>query len=165
MGICKDCAPSRFRWCPQKLSSEILIPVKLFETMDTTFKGKVCKRKDLVRKSLKPRDLASLFLVSLGKFVEHNFIYSWQAHQFKTCISDFPNDVVVSIDFVENYTSKEHDEIQSMQCWKSVQVAIFVHITYYRVSGDVKKVIHFFISYDNKHDTLFVQHCFKLHWQ
>ena len=49
--------------------------------------------------------------------------------------------------------------------WCSVQVTIFVHITYFRVSGDVKKVIHFFISDDKKHDTLFVQHCFRLHWQ
>ena len=49
--------------------------------------------------------------------------------------------------------------------WCSVQVTIFVHITYFRVSGDVKKVIHFFISHDKKHDTLFVQHCFRLHWQ
>ena len=110
MGISQDCGPSRFRWCLKELSSEILILVKLFETMDATLEGKVCysKRKDLVRKSLKPRDLASPFLVSLGKFIKHNFIYSWQAHQFKTCIFDFPNDVVVSVvDFAENYTIKK----------------------------------------------------------
>ena len=165
MGLCQDCGPSRFRWCPNELSSEILISVKLFESVNTNFEGKVCKRKDLVRKMLKPRDLVSLFVVSLGKFIKHNFIYSWQAHQFKNCISDFPNDVVVSVvDFAENYTFKQQNEIQSMH-WCSVQVTIFVHITYFRVSGDIKKVIHFFISDDKKHDTLFVQHCFKLHWQ
>ena len=48
--------------------------------------------------------------------------------------------------------------------WCSVQVTIFVHITYFRVSGDFKKVIHFFISDDKKHVTFFVQHCFRLHW-
>ena len=82
MGLCQDCRTHRFRWCPKELSSEIGISVKLFE-------GKVCKRKDLVRKLLKPRELASLFVVSLGKFIKHNFIYSWQAYQFKTCISIF----------------------------------------------------------------------------
>ena len=75
--------------------------------MDTIFKGKVCKRKDLVRKSFKPRDLASLFVVSLVKFIKNNFIHSWQAHQFNTCIFDFPNDVIFSVvDFIENYTFK-----------------------------------------------------------
>ena len=81
----------------------------------------------------------SLFVVSLGKFIKHNFIYSWQAHQFKNCISDFPNDVVVSVvDFAENYTFKQQNEIQSMH-WCSVQVTIFVHITYFRVSGEILK--------------------------
>ena len=77
----------------------------------------------------------------------------------------FPNDVVFAVvDFGENYTFKHHNEIQSMH-WCSVQVTIFVHITYFRVSGDVKKVIHLFIYDEKKHDTLFVQHCFTLHWQ
>ena len=82
--------------------------LKLFESLDTNFEGKVCKRKDLVRKLLKPRELVSLFVVSLGKLIKHNFIYSWQDNQFKTCISDFPNDVVVLVvDFAENYTFKQ----------------------------------------------------------
>lgn len=29
----------------------------------------------------------------------------------------------------------------------------------------MRKTLHFFISDDRKHDTLFVQHCFMLHWQ
>ena len=65
--------------------------------------------------------------------------------------------MVSVVDFAENYTFKQQNEIQSMH-WCSVQVTFFVHITYFRVLGDVKKVIHFFISGDKKHDTLFVQH-------
>ena len=72
--------------------------------------------------------------------------------------------MVSVVDFVENYTFEQQTEIQSMH-WCSLQVTIFVHITYFRVSDDVKKVIHFFISDDKKHDTLFVQHYFGLHWQ
>ena len=89
MGLCQDCGSSRFRWSPKELSSEIGISVKLFESVNSNFEGKVCKRNDLVRKLLKPRELVSLFVVSLGKLIKHNFIYSWPAHQFKTCISDF----------------------------------------------------------------------------
>ena len=43
MSLCQDCGPSRFRWCLKELSSEILILVMLFETVDTTFEGKVRK--------------------------------------------------------------------------------------------------------------------------
>ena len=75
MGLCQDCGIGRFKWCPKELSSEIGIFVKLFESVDTNFEGKVCKRKDLVRKLLKRRELASLFVVFLGKFIKHNFIY------------------------------------------------------------------------------------------
>ena len=50
MGLCQDCGSSRFRWSQKELSNEIGIYVKLFEIVDTNFKGKVCKRKDLVRK-------------------------------------------------------------------------------------------------------------------
>ena len=95
MGKCSNYGLAKFRWFPKELSSEISIPVKLFENVDTTYEGKVYKRKDLVRKLLTPTDLSSLFLVSLKKFIKHNFIYLWQANEFKTCILDFPNDVGV----------------------------------------------------------------------
>ena len=75
MGLCQDCGTSRFRWYPKELSSEIGIFVKFFECVDTNFEGMVCKRKDLVKKFIKPRELASLFVVSLGKFIKHDVIY------------------------------------------------------------------------------------------
>ena len=77
----------------------------------------------------------------------------------------FPNDVVaLVVAFVENYTFKQQNEIQSMH-WCAVQVTIFVHITYFRVSGHVKNHVILFFSDDKTHDTLFVQQYFKLHWQ
>ena len=50
MGICSDYGPTGFRWCRKELSNEILIPIKMFETVDTTYEGKVCKRKDLCKR-------------------------------------------------------------------------------------------------------------------
>ena len=130
VGICLDCGLARFMWCPKELSSEILIPVNLFVNVKTTYKGKECKRNDLVKTFLKPRDLSSFF--SISKKVHYAQLhFLWQANQFKTCIFDFSNDVVVSlVDFAKNYTFKEQNEIQSMHWWL-VQVIIFVHITYY----------------------------------
>ena len=55
---------------PKELSSEILMLAKLFENIEITCKGKVCKRKNFVRKLLKPRDFSSL-----KTFIKHDFIY------------------------------------------------------------------------------------------
>ena len=165
MGKCTNCGTRLLQWCPKEVGSEdSIIPVKMFEDVESLYEGQLRKRKELVRKQFSPRSLIELFETTLNKFIKHNFTYLWQASQFKLCVSQFPSDVVVSVvDFAENYTFREQNEIQSMHWW-SVQVTIFVHITYFRVGEHVKKVIHFFISDDKKHDTLFVQHCFKLHW-
>lgn len=87
-------------------------------------------------------------------------------HNNSGSILKFLDDVVVSIvDFVENYAFKEQNEIQSMH-WYTKQVTIFVLITYFRIaSGAIKKTMHFFVSDDKQHDTLFVQHAFLLHAQ
>ena len=45
MGICSDCGPTRCRWCPKEFR-EILIPIKLFENVHTTYERKVDKRND-----------------------------------------------------------------------------------------------------------------------
>ena len=101
----------------------------------------------------------------MRKFIHHNFIYRWKAEQIKECILQFPEDVVVSVvDFAENYTFKEQNEVQTMH-WYFDQVTIFVHITYVCVANVVNKYYHFYI-FDNKcHDTLFDQHCFVLHYE
>ena len=78
------------------------------------------------------------------------------------------------MDFAENYAFQPHDEIQSMH-WFNVQVTLLVHITYRHAQLDVDgiestemerhvvKECHFYVSDDKVHDTLFVQHCFRLH--
>jgi len=56
--------------------------------------------------------------------------------------------------------------------WHSFQITILVHITYCHNPNqdphDEDSFIlidyHFYISNDCKHDSKFVQHCFKLHW-
>jgi hypothetical protein len=62
-------------------------------------------------------------------------------------------------------------EIQSMH-WHSFQITILVHITFCvdQITGqgnDDKKIIketHFYVSDDKEHDTMFMQHCFMMHW-
>ena len=152
-------------WCPKEsMGGSSLVSVKLFQDVETMYEGRLRKRKDLLKIDIPAMDLVEKCRVKFQKFIKHNFVYQWQATQFKNCVTEFPSDVIVSVvDFAENYTFKEQNEIQSMHWWSN-QVTIFVHITYYRSQGEIQKVVHFFISDDKKHDTLFVQHCFMLHW-
>ncbi len=74
--------------------------------------------------------------------------------------------------FVENNTFEIQNEMQSMH-WHSYHISILVHITYhhnphldpYDEESQVFNEYHFYIFNDRKHDSKFVQHCFKLHWE
>lgn len=166
LGNCKSCGPAKkLPICPIEDSDSVQVKVKIFEDIQTgqTETGTKKKRKVLSLKEMSSKELLDLFRGHLSKFIKHNWVYRWQSEQFKECLRIFPDDVVVSVvDFAENYTFKEQNEIQSMH-WFSSQVTIFVHITYVRIAGSVHKYYHFYISDDKTHDTLFVQHCFMLH--
>ncbi len=67
---------------------------------------------------------------------------------------------------------KVQNEIQDMH-WFSFQIIVLVHITYrynpkYDLAKDGSKIlkeVHYHISNEKEHDTLFFQHAFKLHWE
>ena len=138
--------------------------MKLFAYVEAKDKhGNNKKRKDLLRREMKWWEFLELLKTKLKLFITHNYVAQWQGQQFKNCLLWFPDDVIVLVvDFAKNYSFKEQNKIQSMH-WNSTQVTIFVLITYYCKAGKVVKTIHFFISDDRVHDTLFVQHCFMLH--
>lgn len=163
MGDCQQCGPSRMILCPkERIETSFQLTVKVFE--DVSNEGATKKRKDLSIKQMDCKDFVDLLQRHMRLYIKHSFIATWQAQQFRECIKRFPNDVVVSvIDFAENYSFKEQNEIQSMH-WYCSQVTILVHITYVRDEAEnVLKFIHFYISDDKEHDTLFVQHCLQLH--
>lgn len=80
--------------------------------------------------------------------------------------------MVFVVDFAENYSFETQNEVQSMH-WHNYQISIQMHITYrhnlHPNPYDEKSLIlteyHFYISNAQKHDSEFVQHYFKLHWQ
>lgn len=163
-GECHQCGSQRLMLCPrEKSENSIQISVKVFEDVASTHQ-EGSKHKDLLVKQMGCKDFTSFLETHLTTYIKHNFIAKWQSQQFKDCIQRFPKDVVVSvIDFAENFSFKEQNEIQSMH-WYSSQVTILVHINYVRDEADkVLKNIHFYISDDKEHDTLFVQHCLQVH--
>jgi hypothetical protein len=80
--------------------------------------------------------------------------------------------ILSHVDFVENYTFAPQNEIQT-EYFHSFQITIFVHICY-RVNPKfgttpeeprILKDSYFYISDANDHDTLFAQHCLRMHWR
>ncbi|KAL3688361.1 hypothetical protein R1sor_014670 [Riccia sorocarpa] len=127
--------------------------------------GREKRRLELVLVETPVSEFIQFMKSKLAHFVKHDFIQKWQAKQYRQCIKTFPIGTVVSvIDYAENYTFLPRNEIQS-KYWTSKQVMILVHIFYYHSQfstaddWDVRKVVHFFISDDRKHDS---QHAFGL---
>ena len=168
IGQCKECGLHKLELCPKEVQTNaVQVIVKMFEEVryaNNDEEAGTKTHKDVVTKQMGCKDFISFLKGHLKTFIHHNYTARWQAQQFKDCIAKFPTDVVVSvIDFAENYTFKEQNEIQSMH-WFNFQVTILVQITYVRTLSDkVEKFIHFWISDDKLHDTLFVQHCLCLH--
>ena len=106
-----------------------IVKWKYFEYVTENIgKGLVCKRIKEVYKETCVAALVSEFKKQLGEFIPHNFRSYWQNSQFKECINNLPPNVMVSvIDFVENYTFKVQNEVQSMH-WYNDQCTILVHI-------------------------------------
>ena len=106
----------------------------------------------------------------VAAFIKHDFIANWQDHQCKEMMCNLPKGIIVShIDFAKNYEFQIQNEVQSMY-YISEYVSLLVHITLQKVrDGEVelvtKKHMHYYISDDKKHDSLFVQHCLLLHWR
>ncbi len=76
------------------------------------------------------------------------------------------------IDFAKNYIFEVQNELQNMH-YHTYQIYILMHISFhhnptpdpYDEESKILTEYHFYISDDCKHDSEFVQHCFKLHWQ
>jgi hypothetical protein len=130
------------------------------------------KKLTLVYKTTTSDEFIDYLKPKLQHFVKHNFVAWWENKQFKHSIKSFPTNKVVSIvDFAKNYTFEVQNEVQSMH-WHSYQIFILVHISFchnltqYPYDEDSKTLTKydFYISNDHKHNSKFVQHCFKLHW-
>jgi hypothetical protein len=125
-------------------------------------------RCELVAKEYNVADFISDFKTNLFyKYAKHSHRSQWLDQQFRMCKDTFPIGTIISVvDFVENYTLQPQNETQA-QYYNSIQVAIFVHITYRHSpdsTKDERKIIreyHFYMSDDRSHSHEFVQHCFQ----
>lgn len=175
LGDCSRCGVQNLRICPCECTSEKLVKWKRtgYEVIGVGEDGKPKKAIKMIYCETKPFDLIQYLKPKLSQFILHNFIASWQDFEFKQLFTSIPGDSIIScMDFSENYSMKIQNEIQSMH-WRTEQVSILVHITF-RLNPDwtfsngepcVLKEVHYYISDDKQHDSLYVQHAFMLHWE
>jgi hypothetical protein len=158
-----------------EMSSEKLVKWKSigYKVVGTTEEGNQRKASTLEYQETTPRELIQYVKPKLQAFLLHNYVASWQDFQFREFFSSVPPNTLVScVDFSENYTLKVQNEIQSMH-WHNDQVTILVHITYrlnlaWTLENEeplLNKEVHYYISDDRTHDSLYVQHCFLLNWK
>lgn len=177
MGTCNACGVGILPLCPVEVQGrpDVTVKWRCFqnEVVGATEDGQAKKKIQEVFKQTSVSEFLDFLRPKLAKFVAHNFVARWQDKQAHLAMSTLPEDTILShIDFAENYSFQQQNEIQSMH-WTSHQVTILVHLTY-RLNPSFDptnphskylKESHFYISDDREHDTLFVQHCMLLHWK
>jgi hypothetical protein len=177
LGECSDCRVEiLLQLCPNEEFGDGMVSWPRFEKVDigtNTETGETRKKIQEVHKETSVLEFIAYFRPNLQKFIKHNYVATWQDMQCRLAMETLPEGSILShIDFAENYFFQVQNEIQSMH-WQSNQVTILVHICYrrnpdYADGGSELKILkdaHFYISDDKEHDTLFVQHCFHLHWR
>ena len=95
LGSCADCGTKKLSLCLAKLATkkDLQVSAKVFEdvkimvdandVISSNQKERIKKTKDLLYKKLPCNELLHMFHTHLQKFIHHNFIYRWQAEQFK----------------------------------------------------------------------------------
>ena len=170
MGECDRCGGHLFPVCPlESGNEEYRLKWRRFatENIGVDEEGRPKTRVGEVHMETSLPEFFQYLQPVLHAFITHNFVAKWQDVNCRKSMVDMPRDVILShVDFAENYTFQIQNEIQSMH-WQNTQISIFVHVTYRydSVVGSVVRESHFYISDDRSHDTLFVQHCFILHWR
>lgn len=177
MGQCDQCGVKNLKLCPVELQSDQTISWRCIQyiVVGKNDEGQDKKSPSVQYMETPARELITYLKPKLTEFIVHNFIAQWQDSKFKEILVEFPKDAMIScIDFSENYTMMIQNEIQSMH-WRKLQITILVHLTYrwnpnfdentLEQGPKIIKELHYYVSDDNSHDTLFVQHALQLHWK
>jgi hypothetical protein len=117
-GECNSCGISKLQFCHLEVdpNNDQFIPRKWFKNV---FVGHFNDGGDrhaiqLQSNMTLPSKFVAYIKPKLTKFVVHNFEAKWQDAQFKSSLDNLmKNQIVTVIDFAQNYSFKEQNEIQS----------------------------------------------------
>ena len=127
-----------------------------WESVPTLVNGKTVLRKKLINKQGRWTTLLEEMRTQLSFLAAHLFRAEWQQHQFQQMKSQqpFPRGVVgMVLDFAENFTCWNQDEVQSAH-WHHQQATVHPIVSYYccETCGETVTESLVFISDDRQHD-------------
>ena len=177
-GICNACGFHQLLLCDQEIDPTNTTTLVLWRKFEKVATGKTREGepKEVIRLQQQLTTLREFLVYAaseIAEFVLHNHTTLWQDKQFKKSIDGLRlGEVMLLIDFAENYSFKMQNEVQS-EHWYSFQLTILVHITYtinptYDPTDNKSKRLcteyHYNCSNDRKYENLFVQRAFAIHW-
>jgi hypothetical protein len=89
------------------------------------------------------------FILQLPTFVKHHYVKRWQAAYYNSLrLSSTSSHLLLQIDFAENFTCQQQDEVQAAH-WLQSQVSIFTACCWHGESSPSSFVV---ISDNLQHD-------------
>ena len=177
LGDCVMFGVSRmFPTCPGEEFGDTIVKWRCYSDVVVGVNERTGDEKRRIREQYKETPSSEFFRYfkpKLSGFIRHNYIARWQDLQASLALESLPENTILShMDFAENYGFQVANEVQT-EYYHSFQVTIMVHITFrinpeYARDNTQPRIIkeqHYWISDDPEHDTLYVQHCFGLHWR
>ena len=128
-----------------------------WQYVDTTRDDKPKRIISCVEKTAPIKDFTDEIKKDMKTYPQHIFRANWQHHQMANCQSHLkPGEVLLTMDFSENYRCQFQDEVQSGY-FDQVQVTLHPSMAYYIENGLLVKHAIVGVSNDGKHDSYLVQ--------
>lgn len=153
-GMCDICSEKGIEEQVENFEQTTWLKYTLKDHEYTDNKGNKKKTRKMVKQEQKGtvNELIKLFNSDMKKFKTHLFNVIHQYQQYKTCIKDLEsNEIVVHIDFSENWVCKHNEEVQSMH-FGSSKNQITLHTGVFYIKDTEKPFSFCSISPDNVHN-------------
>ena len=162
-GNCGNCGADQIRELTTGLSGEETIKYREWTLVPYTIKGKSGETIEKKQWSLEVKqtifsDFLDIFIHSLNCFRGHVFRANHQYAQLRQLKKTLPeNEMILWLDFAENYAIKYEDEIMSYH-WTQRQITVHPVVAYIpEVNQELQTENLCFLSDDIVHDTAFVE--------
>ena len=135
-----------------------------YSEWENTFNQNQKKRKMIREKSSTFSEFCDALINELNPFSKHLVNAQWQSKQFSLLKETLPYGWLLQVlDFAENYTCVQQDEIQSAH-WYHEMVTIHPIVSFFQcpLCQKVVKEATIYISNDKNHDSHFVQHIISI---
>lgn len=155
-GLCESCKSNNINanHVQLNLDDRIVWPTWMLKNYEYGKEGNKKTTKKMVKTESEGsiQDLINLINSDMKRFLIHSYNISHQYNSYKFCIANLKdNEVVIHIDFSENYVCKLHTEVQAMH-FGSSKVQITLHTGVLYLKGQSKPISFCSICPENIHN-------------